>query len=752
MSDTPTFFEIIAPQLPEKLQYVCCALSEAPSSDTPWPPITLARAGQLALNKQKSKTTAFYISTQISKPSSKHQFRNTKECFHSLHMLVLDDIGTKVDPNDLEPTYIIESSAGNFQWGYCLAEPITDRAYATKLVCAVYESSLSDGGGKMLNKFVRLPFGINGKKVGNIRNTFEVTCTEFNPDNVYTPEELLEGFGIELDPTLETANTALPHLNEEDNEELPTDTVLGWLDDHKLIQGTDGEWTQVQCPWHKRHSPGGGDTAGYSAYGQGSVKNTRVFNCFHGHCSDRSTADFLDWVETQGGPSVRVFDPVAALVERYVLLEYSSEVADTHVTAGALYPVVSLAAFRAAHRCYEMGERGGKQYHGELWLEHPQTVRCKGRVYDPSCDSIKYIADVPYFNTYRKPSHSQANGTPITFLEHIEWLIPDETECALFHDWIAQKLQKPESRSYAIVMVAALKEGEEGYRYGTGRSTVGDILAKVFQSGVSKIDLKDITGTGNSQAVYNDWADGTQLCLIEETKEEITSWREDHTSYEQLKKVIDTRMIPGVRVKPKYGKIYETDVYCNFLFFTNHENALMLPEDDRRFACISNAKGRRNIQAYAALQAFMTNTDDVATLYNWYMARNIEDFNHIYPPMTPAKAAMVAGGVSLPEEIWTNAIKLLNGDIATKQQIMKAINQSCNESGVDIVMTNKVMGMLRMKWKNMAEVYPGWRVLFDKKQVAPRIIRNHKQVIKMYTSKDIKQLQEMIKQNEELSL
>lgn len=681
----------------------------------------------------------------IAKVDDEGQLRNKQNSFHALNLIVLDDIGTKVDPNNLQPTYKIETSDGNYQWGYKLDEPLTDKDYVERFVRTIYEADITDKGGKMYNKFVRLPFGINGKTVDGVRDTHPVTLVEFNPDIDYNPEELLDGFGLTLNPTLETAAVA---TNEEDNTDLPADPVLAWLQDNALARTQDGEWTQIQCPWHARHSPGGGDGAGYSAYGQGSVRNTRVFNCFHGHCQDKKTTDFLDWVETQGGPSVRVFDPVASLVERYVLLEYSSEVADTHVSAGALYPVVSLAAFRSAHRCYEMGERGGKQYHGELWLEHPQTVRCKGRLYDPASPPIKYIKDVPHFNTYRAPSHSPANGIPTAYLEHIEWLIPDKNECTLFHDWVAQKLQKPDSRSYAVVMVAALREGEEGFRYGTGRSTVGDILAKVFQAGVTKIDLKDITGTGNSQAVYNDWADGTQLCVIEETKEEVTSWREDHTSYEQLKKVIDTRMIPGVRVKPKYGKIYETDVYCNFLFFTNHENALMLPEDDRRFCVITNAKGRRDIKKYAELQTLLTDDDAVAQIYNWCMERDTSDFNHIYPPMTPAKQVMVASSITLPDEVWNAAMEILPGDIATKQQIMQAVATAADKSGIDIVMKNKLMGMVRNRWRNMAEVFPNWKVVVNKKEVRPRVIRNHNAVFDLHRNKSIRMLREMIEANE----
>ena len=81
---------------------------------------------------------------------------------------MLDDIGTKVPidtlPEGLEPTYIIESSAGNYQYGFVLDEPVTDLEQAEALIQLVYESGYSDAGGKMATKLVRLPGGVNGKK------------------------------------------------------------------------------------------------------------------------------------------------------------------------------------------------------------------------------------------------------------------------------------------------------------------------------------------------------------------------------------------------------------------------------------------------------------------------------------------------------------------------------------------------------------------------------------------------------------
>ena len=114
----------------------------------------------------------FGTSTTITDPDENRLY-NRKSLFCSFHVLVLDDIGTKVPfdkiPASFDPTYKIESSKGNWQYGYVLEEPLLVEEQATALVQLAYDAGLSDAGGKMATKLVRLPDGINGK-VGNGQN------------------------------------------------------------------------------------------------------------------------------------------------------------------------------------------------------------------------------------------------------------------------------------------------------------------------------------------------------------------------------------------------------------------------------------------------------------------------------------------------------------------------------------------------------------------------------------------------------
>ena len=113
------------------------------------------------------KHQAFYFGTSTCRRADDGLLYNRKSLFTRLHLVVLDDIGTKIQkadlPAELKPTYVIESSEGNEQWGFVLDTPIDNLAQAQVFVSLVYNSGFTDAGGNMPTKLVRLPLGFNMK-------------------------------------------------------------------------------------------------------------------------------------------------------------------------------------------------------------------------------------------------------------------------------------------------------------------------------------------------------------------------------------------------------------------------------------------------------------------------------------------------------------------------------------------------------------------------------------------------------------
>lgn len=92
--------------------------------------------------------------------------------WEKLVVLGVDDVGTKVLEADVrnlmgEPDYRLETSPGNFQWGYRLTQPLTHGDSAVALQRALKNTLVGedepDPGMNGLNRYFRLPYGANGK-------------------------------------------------------------------------------------------------------------------------------------------------------------------------------------------------------------------------------------------------------------------------------------------------------------------------------------------------------------------------------------------------------------------------------------------------------------------------------------------------------------------------------------------------------------------------------------------------------------
>lgn len=98
--------------------------------------------GKTVFNPEENNYTSFASYT----PDKEGQYRRRKEHFAALHAIMLDDVGQKVDLDrvTLQPSWIIETSLGNFQYGYALSEPLRNSSDADILLNAIIEAGLCD--------------------------------------------------------------------------------------------------------------------------------------------------------------------------------------------------------------------------------------------------------------------------------------------------------------------------------------------------------------------------------------------------------------------------------------------------------------------------------------------------------------------------------------------------------------------------------------------------------------------------------
>ena len=98
-------------------------------------------------------------------------------CTHVL-VMVLDDVGTKSKVPPLPPTWIIETSPGNYQYGYVFSIQPTCGDFAAAIK-AIAVAGYTDGGAINPVRNFRIPGSINLKEG---RDNFASVLVEFHPE------------------------------------------------------------------------------------------------------------------------------------------------------------------------------------------------------------------------------------------------------------------------------------------------------------------------------------------------------------------------------------------------------------------------------------------------------------------------------------------------------------------------------------------------------------------------------------------
>ena len=624
------------------------------------------------------------------------------------YAIVLDDIGTKVEElPPVAPSYKIETSPGNYQWGYLLV-PGTDMEKYEALVLWLLEQGWGDAGAGGAYRIMRVPGSANIKEG---RDNFRSRIEYWDGDIDWTLDELAEEFGC-TPQMLSEVKKKMPSVKVSgavaaDIDAGFVDPVLVWLNDGGLVRADNGNWVDVLCPWADQHTTGG-DTAGYSPLGRGDdgYRETRGFKCLHEHCRSRRIGDFSDWITERGGPVALGRDPLPLIQSRYVFVRSGSKVVDLEARAGGREAVVDLNDFGNAHYTkvrVPWAER--PILLKTAYLESGDTIKAENVGYYPTLEDTPLI-DVGggrMANLYIPPTWPETDEEPELLLEHLRYLLPKREEYECFVRWLAFKVQNPAQRSYAVVMVAE-------NAFGIGRSLLRGFLGKMMPQNVKPGTLGQLIGKGSqADANYNDWGSNAQFLIVEEAKGTVDP-KDFYDGFEKFKEIVDITPVE-MRINPKFGRTRVDLLYFNALILTNHVDSMPIPyeEDERRLAVFTNPTERRDKEYYDALFDELRDPDgqEHVRLY-WYLRRlDLNGFDHVYPPMTAAKGRMMNAALSPNEEVEEHMMSAWLKDFVTRETLTKALYQSVKACGYSQSITGRSFEiMVGRVWKRLQDV-PG---------------------------------------------
>lgn len=220
-----------------------------------------------AVDEQCPSSRNNYFNCSSFTPNADAKITAQKIQFAAYHALVLDDVGTKVDRARLGtfvPSWILETSPGNFQVGVILKEPLRDSADVEALQSAIVAAGLCDAGAMGVSRWARLPVAINGKpKYGADGAPFACRLHSWKPDVAYSLDEIVKGLSLTLRPP----SPSLPVPTRKGREitpaiaegvyvpkavENPIVVKLRALGLHKGDLGAGKH--EITCPWADEHT------------------------------------------------------------------------------------------------------------------------------------------------------------------------------------------------------------------------------------------------------------------------------------------------------------------------------------------------------------------------------------------------------------------------------------------------------------------------------------------------------------------
>ena len=637
-------------------------------------------------------------------------------------VMMLDDIGTKSKTPPLEPTWVMETSPGSFQWGYAFSDQPT-KAEFSAAIKAIADAGYTDPGACNPVRNFRLPGSVNLKPG---RDNFAARLVEFHPEREFTLPQICDALGVT--PVEADSLTLRPIRLSDDG----ADDVMAWLSQQGLLLSRpNGEgWAGVICPNSAEHTDGNPEGRYMPA--------NRAYCCLHSHCVDFDSRLFLQWVADNGGPAhtpglreellAQAMD--SALSKLTPTIEYPNEAARiiAEVERKELGRIeksdwwgrfayiqdddsyfdmqdrreLSRGTFNALFRHIDCKSIHNSKRKVEASVSFDENRQAKGAkalagvTYAAGASILVARDGLPYGNRWRDARPTPRAGDVSPWLAHVERMVPEPFEREHLLNALAHKVQFPNHKiNHAILM---------GGNHGSGKDT---LFAPFFWAIGG--DAKANCSLVKNEDLNSQWGYALE-CEVMEIAELRQAEAKDRRALENTLKPIIAAPPELLMVNRKGMHPYMALNRVFVIAFSNERVAISLPSEDRRwFVLWCEAQKLPEAQA--------------VSLWNWYQhrggfeavahylhTRDVSDWNPTAPPpMTEAKLIMVEHGMSTAESFLVDQMRRRVGEFA-RGAIASPFHAVCDRlqglapAGVKIVQGALLHALKEANWVDMGRV------------------------------------------------
>lgn len=324
-------------------------------------------------------------------------------------------------------------------------------------------------------------------------------------------------------------------------------------------------------------------------------------------------------------------------LQRFLFSSAGPRVIDTNIQG--YYSEYPLAEWKTTYSNVPNGR--GKLTNA--WLQSTFRSTVRDSVVAPNQPRIITSNDLDFYNAYHgtdlAPVDKIDPAAIIPFLKHIKLLFPEKDDFNAIMDWIAFTVQTPEKRiPWAPLLISS---------QGVGKG----FIAKVLELMVGEHNTSVILPSRLSNQ-FNSFMQ-SKVVIIDEAK--VSANMQDSDKLKSL--ISETTLEINTKGKPEKT----CKIFCNVMLFSNHEDAAVIEDSDRRFWVYKIPVAKQSLKYYKKLWNWYT-AKNVAHVLAFMLARDLSKYNHAAVPYSGTiKATMADASKSQLEVDIRDAIEFKEG-------------------------------------------------------------------------------------------
>ncbi len=300
-----------------------------------------------------------------------------------------------------------------------------------------------------------------------------------------------------------------------------------------------------------------------------------------------------------------------------------------------------------------IGNSSKKLSHADIWMKSPNRRQHTRIVMNPAQGGVTAENELNLWSGFNvKP----AGGNVRQFLRLSNWLFPNKKERRYVLKWLAHLVQNPGIKMHVALVVWSTMQGVgKNLFFECIRSIIGDRHSTTI-------------GKNELSSQFDGWAKNKIFVLGDEVL-----GADKRVDADRLKVFITGTTI---QLNEKFQPAMEQENLLNFVFLSNHCNAVYIGNNDRRYFVVEVTADKLPTSDAKEFVAWKNNGGLEALLY-FLQHLNLADFDPKAPaPLTESKNEMIADNKT-ELETWVASImsagplNVFNREVVTSEELVE---------------------------------------------------------------------------------